>query len=261
MLINLLMLIMQVVSHFHHSLSINSESSLFSSTSLNFSNFINTFDLSVVWFANMTKLLMIRGLEETYVDQFGLFKDIESEICKDYEIYVSESTMEAIDLLGKHHFQVVLSIPMERRRTSKAKHLHTLLAVYILTGGTLVLAAHRLNARWITDAPWRPTRPNFNGNFDLEGHYINDDDSYYALNPEIENLFGPSVFASLDTVICTNEQLVGDFPDSAKIYRSALEPGCPAAFVKHDKGYIGYLIDTPAIPALRTLLLAMLGRL
>lgn len=148
---------------------------------------------------------------------------------------------------------------MERRRTSKAKHLHTLLAEHIRTGGTLVLAAHRLSARWITDAPWRPTRPNFN--FDLEGHYIKDDDSYYALNPEIENLFGPSVFASLDTVIRTNVQLMGDFPDSAKIYRSAREPGCSAAFVKHDKGYIGYLIETTAIPALRTLLLAMLGRL
>lgn len=58
----------------------------------------------------MTKLLMIRGREETDMDQIDLFTDIESEILKyyDYEIYVSESTMEAIDLLGKHHFQAVL---------------------------------------------------------------------------------------------------------------------------------------------------------
>ncbi|MCJ1267184.1 hypothetical protein MMC22_007069 [Lobaria immixta] len=206
----------------------------------------------------MTKLLVIQGLEETYVYQSYLFTQMESEVLKDCEIYATETTMEAIELLRKHSFQAVVSFPMEPRRTSEIRHLHKLLAEHIRTGGTLILAGHYLDARWRTNAPWRSTRLGFNGNFDLEGQHINDYDSCYVLNPEMENLFGPSVFASLDTTICTNMQLVGDFPDSAKIYRSALESGCPAAFVKHDKGYIGYLISMPATRALETLLLAML---
>lgn len=163
--------------------------------------------------------------------------------------------MEAIDLLGKHSFQAVLSFPVEPRKTNEAKHLHNLLAEHIRTGGTLILATDCLSA------PWRGWNFSLNGNFDLEGHDFNDTKDHYVLNPSFEDVFGPSIFASLDTKVCTNLQLIGDFPDSAKIYRSALKSRCPAAFVKHDNGYIGYLVDMSTIPALRTLLLAMLGRL
>lgn len=154
-----------------------------------------------------------------------------------------------------HIFQAVLTLIGET--TQDNKRLYTVLANYVKTGGTLILISdYCLNAS-------RSSHSTLNAEFALEGHCISRTSRCYVLNPNFENIFGPSIFASLNEIICTNIQLVRVSPDSAKIYRSPRELGtdCAATFVKRGMGFIGYLADTPEVPAAQTLLLAMLGRL
>lgn len=197
------------------------------------------------------KVLVIRGLKPDRT-QPRLFKAVESEIRRKYQVYASESITETTDLLEKHVFQAVLSAAFNRQQDNL--HLHDLLAKHIQTGGTLILTPGNLG---LFQSTLGAKRPNFNSDFGLKASY-NQIGRHYVLNPSFENFFGLSV---LDRSICTTGQLAGDFSDSQKIYQSTLDSSCAVAFVEHGDGFIGCLGDTPEVPAVRTLLLAMLGTL
>lgn len=204
----------------------------------------------------MGKVLMIRGSEPKMMKQTYLFSAMQSEIFKKYEVYVSESISETVYLLEKHSFQAVLSTALTAQSD---KGLYNLLDKHTRNGGTLILSSRRLGN--LAQAALAKSPPLLIGNFELKGHHIHSTRCYYVLNPKFENVFGPSVFASLERTICTSLQLLGRFPDSTRIYQSAFDSGCAAAFGTHGKGFIGCLGDIPEQPAMRTLLLAMLGRL
>lgn len=201
----------------------------------------------------MLKLLVIRGLKPD-TTQPRLFKAVESEIRRKYQVYASESITETTNLLEKHVFWAVLSAAFDRQPDNV--HLHDLLAKHIQAGGTLILTPRALG---ISQTAHGVKQPNFNSDFDLKASY-NEIGRHYILSPSFE-LFGPYAFASLDTSICTTVQLVGNFPGSQKVYLSTLDSSCAVAFVEHGKGFIGCLGDTPEVPAFRTLLLAMIGTL
>lgn len=202
----------------------------------------------------MAKLLVIRG-PKSYTTRLRLFNAVESEILRKFEVHASESIIETTALLEKHSFRAVLSAAFDRQQDNL--HLHDLLAKHIQSGGTLILTPSPLGN---FQSALGAKQPDFNSDFDLKTGY-NEVGRHYVLNPSFEDVFGPYVFASLDRSICTTVQLVGDFPDSQKIYQSTLDSSCAVAFVEHGKGFIGCLGDTPEEPAVRTLLLAMLGTL
>ncbi|MCJ1269729.1 hypothetical protein MMC22_009622 [Lobaria immixta] len=196
----------------------------------------------------MMKLLVIQGPKPDST-QPPLFKAVESEILRKYEVYASESTIETINLLEKHVFKAVLSAAFDRQQENL--HMRDLLAKHIQTGGTLILTPGTLG---LFQSTIGAKRPNFNSDFGRKASY-NQIGRHYVLNPSFENVFGLYV---LDRSICTTGQLVGDFSDSQKIYQSTLDSSCAVAFVEHGEGFIVCLGDTPEVPAVRTLLLAML---
>lgn len=96
----------------------------------------------------------------------------------------------------------------------------------------------------------------------LEGHRIDKSICHYVLYQNFKNVFGPSVFESLDENICTDAQTIDSVQESEKIYKSVRERSsdCAAAYLTRGEGFIGYLGDTGEGPAAKILLLAMLGR-
>lgn len=190
----------------------------------------------------------------------GLIKAVESQILKRYEVYDSQSVDEATLLLGNYHFQAILITTLDNEYRSR---LLTPLVEFLKAGGTIIRISTDLSG-------FLPARraPILNTEFLLEGYHIGRDDksfgSYYVLNPNFENVFGPSVLASLDKTIRPNNRFVCLVRDSASIYKSSREYDyCAAAFTKRGGGFVGFLGDTVevlAVQNLRTLLLAMLGR-
>lgn len=205
----------------------------------------------------MAKLLIIRMYQRPSMNAkpSGLFKAVEAEILREYCVFESRSATETLYLLEKHQFQAILIITLGAK--SNHELLDDRLYQFIQTGGTLILTSCCFDALSVGSAC-----SFLNTDFALRGYRLNNRAGHYHLNQNFQNIFGPSVFASLDDKICTTLQTVTDIPDSAKIYKSARGSvlHCAAAFIKRGKGYIGFLGDTEDGPAAQTLLVAMLGR-
>lgn len=205
----------------------------------------------------MANLLVIRVCEKNQVPvATGLVTAVESEIHKKYEVYGSRSVAEAEHLLQALNFQAVLIITLGEKNQGNLPH-H--LQLFTETGGTVILTSRCFKP--CLDPYLRPTThcSKLDTNFILGGHRIDKSTCHYALNPNFENLFGPSVFAALAKEIRTDTQTI-DVVDSAKIYKSVRDgsSNCAAAFFKRGEGFVGYLGDTEEGPVDQTLLLAML---
>lgn len=208
----------------------------------------------------MANLLVIRVCEKNQKPvATGLVTAIESEICKKYEVYDSGSIVEAIHLLQVLTFQAVLIITLGEKENRGG--LPYRLDRFTDNGGTLILTS-RCFKLCLPPYPRPATHCSMlDTDFIPGGHRIDRSTCHYALNPNFENVFEPSVFATLAKESHTDAQTI-DVADSAKIYRSVREgsSNCSAAFFKRGKGFVGYLGDTAEGPVDQTLLLAMLGR-
>lgn len=208
----------------------------------------------------MANLLVIRVCEKNQKPvATGLVTAVKSEICKKYDVYNGESIVEATHLLQALTFQAVLIITLGEKENRG--DLLCRLDQLTDNGGTLIL----------TSRCFKPCLPPYYAPatrcsmLDIDyirgGYRIDQSTCHYALNPNFENVFGPSVFATLAKESHTDTQTI-DVADSAKIYKSVKErsSNCSAAFFKRGKGFVGYLGDTAEGPVDQTLLLAMLGR-
>lgn len=206
----------------------------------------------------MAKFLMIDHSFHHDAEQVNLFKPVEAEILKKYEVYNSRSVTNTICLLEKHQFQAILIITLGTNRNHEL--VNDQLAQFIESGGTLILRPPCDNfclrfSRKILHSPQST-------GFILSGFRIDDSIGCYGLNGKFANVFGPSVIASLDNSIYTDTRVVDYIPDNAKIYKNlcVTSSQCAAAFVKRGEGFIGYLGDTAKESSTQILLLAMLGK-
>lgn len=207
----------------------------------------------------MANLLVIEVFDNKRKVVTSLVKAVKSEICEKYEVYGSGSVAEAEHLLQALKFQAVLVITLGETKTQGK--LPYRLQQFSEAGGTVILTSRCFK-------PCFPPYPSptthcsmLDTDLSFSGHRIDKCTCHYALNPNFENLFGPSVFAALAKEVRTDTQTI-NVADSAKIYKSVKEgsSNCAAAFFKRGKGFVGYLGDTAEGPVDQTLLLAMLGR-
>lgn len=242
--------IVRSVLHFHHS--------LYSHCSISILHLLPSSIIPSLRFASMAKFLMIDHSFDYDAEQVKLFKPVEAEILKKYEVYISRSVTNTRCLLEKHQFQAVLIITLGTNRDHEL--VNDQLAQFIESGGTLILRPSCFN--FCLRFSRKLLHPTLSTRITLSGFRIDDSMCLYGLNKKFANVFGPSVIASLDDSIYTDTRVVDYIPDNAKIYKNlrATSSECAAAFVKRGEGFIGYLGDIAEESSTQILLLAMLGK-
>lgn len=197
----------------------------------------------------MANLLVIREFQRSKnnTGPSALFEAVESEIRKNYQVYGSRSVAETIHLVQNHLFEAILIISLGADRDFEffpdwplqIERLRDQLAGFVTNGGTLILTSRCFNACQASHDPQTRCSMLKTG-FALEGHRIDKSICHYVLNQNFKNVFGPSVFVSLDENIRTDAQTIDSLQESEKIYKSVRERSsdCAAAYIKAARGLL-----------------------